>query len=645
MKTYTCVNTGQSITLVKEIANSGEGEVWETNRNGYLAKIYHSPSQERMQKLQVMLANPPTDHNSYLNHISFAWPKSLLKDSNGNFVGFLMPAITGGKEIIDIYNPQRRQKLKLEIDWRFLHTTALNIASIIQAIHTESYVLGDIKPQNILVNNRALPSIIDTDSFQVYHPITNQVYHCEVGSSGFTPPEIIGKNFSNINQTEVHDRFRLAVIIYHLLFGKSPFAGNWIGTGETPDIDELIKKGFWLYGANSWIKPVDTTIPLDIVHPEIKRCFIKCFNDGYTNPNLRPSAAVWVKVLKLAIDKLSICGRVDSHYFSRTYEKCYWCDRAKNLGVDIFPTISKSIPQVVGAGVVVSTSSNQQQEPNSAEAYSTRGNVYYNKGDYDLAIADYNKAIRLNPKLAYAYSQRGNAYYNKGDYHLAIADYNQAIQLDPKLANAYNVRGIIYDKKGDYDRAFADYNQAIKLEPNLASAYIGRGIIYNEKGDYDRAFTDYNQAIKLDPKLAYAYKGRGDVYCIKRDYDLAIADYNEAIQLDPKLAYAYSNRGSVYETKGDYDRAIADYNQAIQLDPNLKYVYVNKDNALKKKGKNNTTTLNQNHAVQANPKSASAAEPTKVNGFISVIFGILYCGLIFLIGNMISIFLMRIFIK
>jgi len=216
------------------------------------------------------------------------------------------------------------------------------IASIIQAIHAQGYVLGDIKPQNILVNNRALPSIIDTDSFQVYHPITSQVYRCQVGSTGFTPPELIGKDFSTTNQTDVHDRFRLAVIIYHLLFGNSPFTGKWVGSGEQLSPDELIKRGFWVYGVNSLIQPGDITIPLNIVHPEIKRCFLKCFNDGYTNPNLRPSAAVWVIALKLAMDNLNICGKVDKHYFSRTYEKCYWCERANNLGTDIFRAIASS---------------------------------------------------------------------------------------------------------------------------------------------------------------------------------------------------------------------------------------------------------------------------------------------------------------
>lgn len=348
MTVLTCASTGKSITLLSEIVNSGEAKVWRTNQNGYLAKIYHSPTPERVQKLAVMIANPPTEPNSHLHHVSFAWPKSALKNAQGDCVGFLMPEIKDGKELINVYNYSLRKASKLEIDWRFLHTTALNIVSIIEALHAAGYVLGDIKQQNILVNNRALPSIIDTDSFQVKNPKNGKVYRCLVGSPGYTPPELMGKDFASIEQTEVHDRFRLGVIIYQLLFsGNNHFQGKWTGAGENPEPDEIIRRGLWLYSANSLIEPVPRTIPMIIVHPAIRECFLKCFNDGHKNPNLRPTAREWLKALRTGNDNLTICGRVDSHYYSRTFGNCYWCDRSTNLGIDIFPGVVKAKPSVV----------------------------------------------------------------------------------------------------------------------------------------------------------------------------------------------------------------------------------------------------------------------------------------------------------
>jgi DNA-binding helix-hairpin-helix protein with protein kinase domain len=337
MKVLACASTNQPISLVRQIANSGEGEIWQTHHHGYLAKVYYSPTPERIRKLEVMVAHPPKDPNAHINHISFAWPKSLLKDQKGNVVGFLMSAIANSVQLLDVYNPQRRQKVLPGFNWLYLHATALNIASIVWAIHKAGYVLGDIKPQNILVNNCALPAIIDTDSFQVVDPKNGQLYRCLVGSEGFTPPELLDRDLSSIEQTEVHDRFRLAVIIYQLLFGDHPFKGKWVGYGDSPDPNEILRRGFWPHAAKSLIQPGPLTMPLDIVHPEVQKSFLRCFNQGHTQPKLRPTAQEWFSVLKLATAELKACRKVKTHYYSQTYHKCYWCERKASLAVDIFP--------------------------------------------------------------------------------------------------------------------------------------------------------------------------------------------------------------------------------------------------------------------------------------------------------------------
>ncbi|MDR1836328.1 MAG: tetratricopeptide repeat protein, partial [Treponema sp.] len=102
--------------------------------------------------------------------------------------------------------------------------------------------------------------------------------------------------------------------------------------------------------------------------------------------------------------------------------------------------------------------------PNFADAYYGRGLAYYEKRDWDRAIADYTQAIRINPNFAIAYHNRGSAYHNgKRDYDRAIADYTEAIRLNPNDANAYNNRGNSYQAKGDMTRANADFARAREL--------------------------------------------------------------------------------------------------------------------------------------------------------------------------------------
>lgn len=247
-----------------------------------------------------------------------------------------------------------------------------------------------------------------------------------------------------------------------------------------------------------------------------------------------------------------------------------------------------------------------QLQPEFALAYLNRGGAYYYKGNYDRAIADCDQAVRLQPDFAMAYRNRGLAYFSKGSYDRAVADYDQVLQLQPDDAEAYNNRGIAYAAKGDYDRAITDYGRAIQLQPSLTEAYLNRGVAYASKGDYERAIADFDQAIQLQPGDALAYDNRGLAYADKGDYDRAIADFDRAIQLQPDLAQAYNNRGLAYTAKGDYDRAIADFGQAIQLQPSDVKAYSYRGLAYATKGDLDHAVADFDQAVQLQPDFAPA---------------------------------------
>ena len=166
----------------------------------------------------------------------------------------------------------------------------------------------------------------------------------------------------------------------------------------------------------------------------------------------------------------------------------------------------------------------ERQVPRNHNNYQDRGITYLEKGDYDLAIAEYNETIRLNPDNAVAHNNRGLAYDNKGDYDRAIAEYSEAIRLKPDLALAYNNRGAAYSNKSNFDRAIADSTEAIRLKPDLALAYYNRGVAYLKKSDYDRAIADLTEAIRLKPDFADAYNNRGIAYSRKWMFRAAAAD-------------------------------------------------------------------------------------------------------------------------
>src|SRR5262249_47664220 len=75
---------------------------------------------------------------------------------------------------------------------------------------------------------------------------------------------------------------------------------------------------------------------------------------------------------------------------------------------------------------------------------------------------------------ANAYSNRAMAYANRGQNDLALADFEEAVKTDPKNLSVLRNRGDFYVAIADYKRALDDYNQAIAINSKVPEIYIQR---------------------------------------------------------------------------------------------------------------------------------------------------------------------------
>ena len=99
--------------------------------------------------------------------------------------------------------------------------------------------------------------------------------------------------------------------------------------------------------------------------------------------------------------------------------------------------------------------------------------------------------------LPSAYINRGIAYYELGDNQRAIADFNEALRINPNDALAYYDRGIVRVRLGEFQGAIADYSEALRINPNSAAAYQNRGVARRESGDKPGAIQDFQKAADL----------------------------------------------------------------------------------------------------------------------------------------------------
>jgi DNA-binding helix-hairpin-helix protein with protein kinase domain len=336
--------TGELVTIQDlPIARGGEAGLYAVaGTDALIAKLYHRPTPDRATKLTAMLANPPTDPMAARGHPSIAWPIDRLfsVEDTPLFVGYLMPRVNETRAVFSFYNPRTRRKNCPLFHYRYLIRTARNLAAAFRALHERGYVVGDVNESNVLVSETALVTVVDTDSFQV--TADGIVYRCPVGKQEYTPPELQGVRFREVDRKPEHDNFGLAVIVFLLLMeGTHPFAGRYTQVGEVPTLAERIAQGHFPYSTlrRGPYEPMASAPPIGLLHPEVRNLVRQCFEVGHTHPAQRPTAADWQNALDHAENALTNCKINPQHVFRTGFGACPWCQRQQRLGGwDPFPS-------------------------------------------------------------------------------------------------------------------------------------------------------------------------------------------------------------------------------------------------------------------------------------------------------------------
>ncbi|MFL6255016.1 MAG: helix-hairpin-helix domain-containing protein [Pyrinomonadaceae bacterium] len=316
----------------------GEGAIYRLPDEPDLAAKIYLPGKataERVGKLRAMLANAPADPMLDKGHASIAWPVELLNstDGDGGVVGFLMPCIRDARPLSNFYDADTRRALFPLFNYKYLCRTGLNLASAVAAIHERGYVIGDVNDLNIMATEEALVSLVDTDSFQVTEQTSGRVYRCAVGTPEFTPPELLGKDFHEVDRSREHDLFGLAVLFFQLLMeGTLPFACVYGGPGEAPEYSECLARGYFPYADDPRLDPPPGAPPFEALHPLLQKLFRRCFVNGHSDPRQRPDAESWYHALKESEQALTVCTQNRGHLYFDHCTVCPWCARAQRLG-------------------------------------------------------------------------------------------------------------------------------------------------------------------------------------------------------------------------------------------------------------------------------------------------------------------------
>lgn len=314
---------GRRLTLGKHLKSGGAGSIYLLpEAPTEVAKIYHpgfdrSSSERKLAALIATRPKLPDIVEGGQRYVQMAWPSTTLHERNGQFCGFLMPAIdiTATSELELVLQEKQARAHGLPTGLGAKITLAANLAAVIAELHAQHHYVVDLKPVNLRFYRETLyMALLDCDGLSVHTP--TERFHATQFTPEYLAPEFQSGHVSSDGE-ERQDRFALAVVIFQLLnFGLHPFAGRPKGDRVPTDLPGRIAGRFYAYGqaANKRIAPVPssthTLLPL-----ELRKMFDLAL--GAHDGHVRPRAAQWASVLKdyarRSGGKLVVCKRNPEH--------------------------------------------------------------------------------------------------------------------------------------------------------------------------------------------------------------------------------------------------------------------------------------------------------------------------------------------
>ena len=120
------------------------------------------------------------------------------------------------------------------------------------------------------------------------------------------------------------------------------------------------------------------------------------------------------------------------------------------------------------------------------------------KNNYEEAIENFKKSIKINPQRSECHYNLGNAYCSKDEFEKALESYIKAIEINPKYDVAFFNLGNILLLKNQFDKAMKYLEESVKISNNDEwHNYIGK--LYLEKNDEENARRHFNKVLEKNP--------------------------------------------------------------------------------------------------------------------------------------------------
>lgn len=246
-----------------------------------------------------------------------------------------------------------------------------------------------------------------------------------------------------------------------------------------------------------------------------------------------------------------------------------WVIHGARWSLFVVPLLALGVLEVKGASMP-----DLDRQEALAEALPEFAFVRYNlgvqlaeEGESERAMAEYRRALAIDPAMANAHHNLGNLLSVQGRYDEAITHFREALRLEPKAAESRGALGNALLARGRLDEAVAELEVALGDAPGDATLHTNLANALAAGGETERALELHRRAVALEPDSALARYNLGQFLAARGDDEAAVSEYREATTLDPELALAQYNLGNALARLGHHEEAVEHFRQAALVAP------------------------------------------------------------------------------
>lgn len=224
-------------------------------------------------------------------------------------------------------------------------------------------------------------------------------------------------------------------------------------------------------------------------------------------------------------------------------------------------------------------------DPKRDDYYAERALVLIsNDKNYKLAIADLEKAIKMNPSKGIYQTKLADAYFGDNQTYKAKEMYLKAVAANPNDAEVLFKAGQFFLFVKKYDEAKRYMNEALKIDESYPKVYFFIAQAFKETQDTVKAIEFYKRALQVDAGDYDSYIQLGQILTQQRNAD-AIKYLDAAINTNESIEEGWYARGYYYQLGGNYEKALFNYQKTITINPyhtlayyNAGYIYFSQKN-------------------------------------------------------------------